>query len=415
MIGLLASIAGRHLRARRRQSIVSLLGIVLGVSFFLAISAMMQGSESDFLRRLVDNSPHITIVDEYRRPNVQPVQRVYPDGAVDVRHVKPMTETRGIRGYPRVIDFLRKRQDVHASAVLVGEALVSFAGKDRAVTLTGIVPADYARVSTIDEHLIAGSLSNLAANPNGVIIGDELARILSVAMSGSITMSGPGGNARVFKIVGLFHTGRAGADSGQAFATIERVQALTGRIHRANTIVVKLDDPEQARAEAERIERRIRYKSISWQEQSEDLMSALLLRRIIMYAVVGAVLVVAAFGIYNVISTVVMEKQRDIAILRSMGFDARDIERIFVLQGGLIGLVGNAFGLALGSALMLLLGRLRFRMPGSTDLNALAIDWGWAQFALAGAMAMAAAVIAAWLPARRAARVEPVDVLRGGV
>jgi lipoprotein-releasing system permease protein len=133
-----------------------------------------------------------------------------------------------------------------------------------------------------------------------------------------------------------------------------------------------------------------------------------------MYAVVGAVLVVAAFGIYNVISTVVMEKQRDIAILKSMGFHARDVERIFVLQGALMGLLGDVFGLALGSGLMVLLGRLRFRLPGSTDITSLAIDWGWPQFTLAAGVAMAASVFAALLPARRAARVEPVDVLRGG-
>jgi lipoprotein-releasing system permease protein len=414
MIGLLAAVASRHLRARRRQSIVSLLGIVLGVSFFLSISAMMQGSENDFIRRLVDNSPHITVVDEFRNPTVQPARQAYPGGAVEIRHVQPETETRGIRGYVQILQYLRTLPGLRASAVLAGQALVSFAGKDRAITLNGVVAAEYATVSTIDNYMVAGSLADLIANPNGIIIGDELARVMSLTLSRNVTVAGTGGQTRVFKIVGLFHTGRASVDTGQAFVALKRVQALLDRPNRANSILIKLDDPDLARSVAAVIERHIGYKTISWQEQSEDLMSALLLRRIIMYAVVGAVLVVAAFGIYNVISTVVMEKQRDIAILKSMGFHARDVERIFVLQGALMGLLGDVFGLALGSGLMVLLGRLRFRLPGSTDITSLAIDWGWPQFTLAAGVAMAASVFAALLPARRAARVEPVDVLRGG-
>ncbi|WP_301103398.1 ABC transporter permease, partial [Propionivibrio sp.] len=94
---LLIGIALKHLLARKRQSVVSLMGIVLGVAFFLAISSLMQGSERDFITRLVDNAPHITISDEYRNPSLQPAQQLYPEGAVEIRHVQPVTETRGIR------------------------------------------------------------------------------------------------------------------------------------------------------------------------------------------------------------------------------------------------------------------------------------------------------------------------------
>ncbi|MDE3060966.1 MAG: ABC transporter permease, partial [Pseudomonadota bacterium] len=103
---LLIAIALKHLLARKRQSIVSLMGIVLGVAFFLAISSLMRGSEKDFIHRLVDNSPHITIVDEFREPRVQPVFQVYPQGAVEISHVKPVNEPRGIRGFQQIIEYL---------------------------------------------------------------------------------------------------------------------------------------------------------------------------------------------------------------------------------------------------------------------------------------------------------------------
>jgi lipoprotein-releasing system permease protein len=132
-----------------------------------------------------------------------------------------------------------------------------------------------------------------------------------------------------------------------------------------------------------------------------------------MYTVVSAVLVVAAFGIYNVISTVVMEKQRDIAILKSMGFYAGDIKTIFVTQGIILGVAGCLAGIALGCAFMFGLMHIMLKPPGSTEKIAMPIDWGARQFVIAAAFAMSASVIAALLPARKAARVQPIDILRG--
>ena len=152
MIGLAASIALKHLLARRRQSLVSLSGIVLGVAFFLAVSSLMQGSETDFIRRLVDNSPHITIEDEFRNPRPQPIEEINPTGAIEIRRVKPLTETRGIRGYPQILQGLRTRPALRASPVLAGQALISFAGKDIAISLNGMIPAEVNDVSTIQKY-----------------------------------------------------------------------------------------------------------------------------------------------------------------------------------------------------------------------------------------------------------------------
>ena len=413
MIGLAPRIALKHLLARRRQSLVSLSGIVLGVAFFLAVSSLMQGSEHDFIRRLVDNSPHITIQDEFRYARLQPVQQLYPEGAIEIRRVKPLTETRGIRGYPQILEGLRTLPALRASPVLVGQALVSFAGKDIAVSLNGMIPAEVNDVTTIPNYMVAGSVDALIANPDGIVLGDALVRKLSLALGENLTVTAPTGEVHTFKILGLFHTGRADYDNTQTFADLKRVQALLKRLNRANTIILKLDDPQRAHATADEIEGRFGYKSVSWQEANEDLMSTLTTRNIIMYTVVSAVLIVAAFGIYNVISTVVLEKQRDIAILKSMGFRARDIRHIFLIQGVLLGLAGSAVGLPLGAGLMLGLMQIRLKFPGSSDPVPLPIDWNWPQFAIAAGFAMCAALCAGLLPARKAASVQPVEVLRG--
>jgi lipoprotein-releasing system permease protein len=144
-------------------------------------------------------------------------------------------------------------------------------------------------------------------------------------------------------------------------------------------------------------------------------MNTLAIRNIIMYSVVSAVLMVAGFGIYNVISTVVIEKYRDIAILKAMGFHASDIQRIFVMQGIILGALGSLLGLPLGSLLMTMLMQVQFKPPGSTEPIYMPLDWSWPQFAIAAGFALTAALVAAFLPARKGARVQPVDILRGSI
>jgi lipoprotein-releasing system permease protein len=411
---LFFGIALKHLLSRKRQSIVSILGIILGVAFFLAISSLMKGSEKDFIRRLVDNSPHITVVDEFRHPRRQPLEQRYPEGAVEIRHVKPLTETRGIRGYEQLLDYLRTLPEVRAAPVLAGQALVSFAGKDLGINLYGMNPQDIQGVTTIENYMKEGSMAELIANPNGIVIGAGLARKLSLARGNNITVATTAGQVRTFKVLGIFRTGRSSYDETQVFASLKRVQALLNRPNRVNNIIIKLADVDQAQALAARIENLASYKSISWQEVSEDLRNTIAIRNTIMYSVVSAVLVVAAFGIYNVISTVVMEKRRDIAILKSMGFHAHDIQLIFLFQGLVLGITGCVIGLPLGTALMRGLMQIHFKTPGGSELVQMPVDWGWSQFAIAAAFAMMASLAAALFPARKAARVRPVDILRGG-
>jgi lipoprotein-releasing system permease protein len=409
---LLAYIAFRHLMARKRQSIVSLLGIVIGVGFFLAISSMMQGSQRDFISRLVDKSPHITISDEYREPEIQPIEQLHPEGLVELRSIKPQADTRGIRGYRQVVEYIEGIPNLRVSAVQAGQGILSFAGRDANIQINGIIPQDLRDITTLQEDMKQGSIDDLIANRNGIIVGQELLRKYALSLNDNITVASAVGQVRTFKIVGVFRTGNAAYDEGTTYADIKRIQALMNRPDRANSIIIKMGDPQAAQTIAKKIEEQIGYKTVSWQEQNEGILNTLVIRNIIMYSVVSAVLIVAAFGIYNIISTVVMEKQRDIAILKSMGFKASDVKNIFIIQGVLLGIAGIMAGLPFGALLMTGLGQIVFRPPGIDPLK-MPLDWGVGQFLIAGAFAMGAALLASWLPARKGARVLPVDILRG--
>jgi lipoprotein-releasing system permease protein len=406
-------VALAHLTSRKRQTLVSLSGVVLGVAFFLAVSSMMRGSEKDFLRRLVDNSAHITVSDEYRLASVQPAVLRWEDGAVHISNVKPQTETRGIRGYRQKLEYVESLPGLRVAPVLVGSAVLTFAGRQQGVTLSGVVPAKMKTVSTIEQKIVEGSLDALAANPNGIVIGRGLADKFNLRMGSTVSVVASSGITRAMRVVGIFRTGNASYDEGQTFTLLKRAQVMFDRSNRANRFIIQLDDAYAARDVAKQIEQTIGYKSMSWIEASEDILSLLLVRNIIMYSVVSAILVVASFGIYNTISTIVMEKTRDIAILKSMGFHARDVRRIFLFEGVIVGLVGSTFGLALGVVLMSMLADVELKPPGVTELVHIPIWWGPEQYAMAAAFAMVSCIAAAYLPARRAGSLHPVDILRG--
>lgn len=408
-------IALTQLAGRKRQVLMSMLGIVLGVAFFLAISSLMRGSEADFIQRMIDSAPHITVSDEYRHPPRQPVRRRFADAALTLRGLEPKTETRGIRGYKQKQAFIAAIPGVRVAPVLTGQAIITSAGRDRGVTMNGVVPELMRGVSDIDDKMVVGALEDLAANPNGVIIGRKLADKLFLQAGDNLTLSAPTGLVRTLKIIGLFETGRTSIDEGHAYVLLKRAQTLLGRHDRANRLVLQLDDPYRAREVAALIEARVDYRAQSWQEASENILSVLFVRNVIMYTVVSAILVVASFGIFNVISTVVMEKRRDIAILKSIGFRARDLRRIFLIQGVVIGGCGSLAGTLAGLGLMRVLAGIEIRPPGMNETVNLPVYWGADQLLIAAGFALLSAVTAAWLPARKAGAVHPVDILRGGM
>ncbi len=406
-------VALTHLTGRRRQTLVSLTGVVLGVAFFLAVSSLMRGSEQDFIKRLVDNSPHITVSDEVRRPRTQPAERRWAGGAINIRNLKPQTETRGIRGYREKLALVEAIPGLRVAPVLVGSAVLTFAGREEGVTLSGIVPKTMKTVSTIQDKMVEGSLDALDVNPNGIVVGTGLAEKFNLGLGRNLTVVAASGASRAMKVVGIFRTGNAAVDETQTFTLLKRAQVMFERPNRVNRFLIQLDDAYAARTVGQRIEDATGDKSVSWVEASEDILSVLVVRNIIMYSVVSAILIVASFGIYNTLSTIVLEKTRDIAILKSMGFHARDVRLIFLFEGVIIGVIGSLFGLALGAGLMHVLSLVQIKPPGVSEKVFLPIWWGAQQFVLATAFAMTSCILAAWLPARRAGRVHPVEILRG--
>lgn len=412
-LGLSLEIALSHLLRRRRQTLVSVLGVALGVGFFIAMAAMMQGFQKDFVARVIDVQPHIVVKDEFRTPPRQPVYDAFPQAQIDLRGLKPREEVRGIRNAQAVMDRLAGLPGVALAPTLNGQVLLRFGSRDVAATAVGIEPASERRVSNLEKDLVAGSLDALLATANGIILGEGVAQKAGVGIDDLISVVSPDGVVMKMKVVGIVNTGITTIDNFETYMLLKKAQVLQGRPNVVNRIRLKLADVEQAQTLAARIEMQVGYRTESWQESNSNVLGIFVIQNAIMYSTVGAIMLVACFGIFNIISTVVFEKSRDIAIIKAIGFPEGTIRRIFVLEGLAVGLIGTALGWMLGLAMTEILASINFKIEGFIKTQGFILHRTIVHYLISGGLAITAATFAAWLPARRAAGLNPVDIVRG--
>lgn len=411
---LILDIALTHLVHRKRQTLVSVLGVAMGVGFFIAMAAMMQGFQRYFVAKTIDVSPHIVMKDEFRTPPPQPVEQLFTEGAVRLLNVRPRDERRGIKNGMAVIDAIARQPGVMAAPTLAGQIFLRYGTKDVSATLYGIEPEQERRVTYLEQDLIAGSLNGLRTTANGIILGSGLAEKIGASLGDTLSVISPAGVILKMKVVGVFRSGVTAKDNYEAFALLKKAQILQDRANVINQIRIRLRDINEAAALARSLETRYDYRTESWEETNKNVLGIFVIQNGIMYSTVSAILIVAAFGIFNIITTVIHEKERDIAILKSIGFDEGAIRGIFLFEGVVVGVIGTLIGWALGYGLTELLASVRFNVEGFVKTEGFVLYYTFRHYLIAGAFAMIAALTASYLPARKAAAVNPVDIIRGG-
>ncbi|MCG8447516.1 MAG: ABC transporter permease [Hyphomicrobiales bacterium] len=408
---LIADIAATHIRGRGRQTFLSIAGVAMGVGFSIMMASLMQGSQEDFIDTLIDTIPHIAIEDEERHPPVQPASMTFD--AVKIEGLRPREKLRGIRNADGIIASLESWLPGDVAPNLTGQAVIRYAGKDLSVTVVGIDVDAERLVSTIDDDMREGSLDDLNTTANGLVVGDGVLDRLGAKVGDLVTVTSPVGVVRKFKIVGSFHTGAVANDNGLGYTLLKTAQVIQDKANVVNRIRIRLDDVNASTPIAARLESQFGYKAESWEEANEGLMEAFLIRNIIMFTVVAAILIVAGFGIFNIISQITHEKAHDIAIMKSLGFPESDIIRIFVIEGLAIGAAGSLLGCVFGFALCQALGQVEFEFAATTEVTRLPLMYSVWHYAIASGFALGSAAVAGWLPARNAARLNPVDIIRG--
>ena len=409
-MNLIIDIAWTHVRARVRQTGFAMAGVATGVGFSIMMASLMQGSQDDFTTRLVNTLPHITVSDERRHPPPQPAERYF--AVAEIHNLTPEALRRGIKNPLASMAALESWLPGSVAPSVKVQAIIRYANHDVATTVIGIDPRRESKVSELPKQMRGAELSALYRATNAIVLGDRLAEKIGARIAANITLQTSEGARITAQVVGFFHTGVRQIDESTAYVLAKTGQILAQQTGMINELRIRLNDPMNSIAVAARVEREIDYKSVSWQESNEDLLSTFLIRNIIMYAVVGAILLVASFGTYNIISTITHEKARDIAIMKSLGLTEFTVRSIFVLEALIIGLAGALLGFLLGYALCRALGAIRITNP-FLDADHLPLAYTYVHYLLAGLVALTSSVVAGYQPARKAARGNPVEIIRG--
>jgi lipoprotein-releasing system permease protein len=409
-VNLVFDIAWTHVRTRVRQTGFAVAGVATGVGFSIMMASLMQGSQDDFTRRLVNTLPNITVSDERRAPPPQPAENLFT--AAEIHGLTPEARRPGIKNPLATMAALEAWLPGKIAPSVKVQAIIRYANHDVATSITGIDPNREALVSDLPKQMRGATLTALYRATNAIVVGDRLAEKIGARIGANITLQTSVGAHLSAQVVGFFHSGVRQIDEGTAFVLTKTGQILAQQTGLINELRLRLADPMASREIAARVEGDTGYKSVSWQEANEDLISTFIIRNIIMYTVVGAILLVASFGTYNIISTITHEKARDIAIMKSLGLPEFTVRSIFVVEALMIGLAGALAGFAFGYVLCLGLGSIRITNP-FIDSDRLPLVYAPLHYLLAGAVALVSSVIAGYQPARKAARQHPVEIIRG--
>jgi lipoprotein-releasing system permease protein len=408
---LLLSIAWTHVSTRVRQTLVGMVGVAMGVGFTIMMAGLMEGSQIDFLRQLVDTMPHITVNDERRAIPSQPADQEY--AAVGMSNVANVNRRPGIRYPDAVMASLRSWLPGDVAPSVRTTTIVDHGGGRVGVTLTGIDPRLEVRVSKLASQMREGQLSDLAKAANGIIIGQALAEKLAVKTGNTVLLAGGEGTQVSATVVGIFHSGLKRVDEGQVYSLIGLAQTLMGQSGIINELRVRLNDPLVAQKVATQVEAQSGYKSVSWQEANSDLLSSFSTRDFIVLTVMGAMLLSSSFATYNIISTITHEKRHDIAIMKSLGMREASVRRIFILESAMMGSVGILFGWLLGYLLCYAWSLITIFNPLTGATVPLQIYYSPTHYIATGAISILCCAVAAFFPARKATRVHPVEIIRG--
>jgi lipoprotein-releasing system permease protein len=409
-MSLILDIAWTHVRARVRQTGFAVAGVATGVGFSIMMAALMQGSQDDFTHRLVNTLPHITMSDDRRNPPPQPSEKAF--ASAEIHGLTPEARRPGIKNPMATMAALEAWVAGAIGPSVKVPVIVRYANQDVAVSVIGIDPRREGKISDLPKQMRGATLNSLYRATNAIIIGDGLSAKIGARIGANITLQTSEGARISAQVVGLFHSGVRNIDERTAYVLTKTGQILARQTGVINELRFRLRDPMTAREVAARIENDTSYKSVSWQESNEDLLNTFIIRNLIMFAVVGAILLVASFGTYNIISTITHEKARDIAIMKSLGLSEFTVRSIFVIEALIIGVAGALVGFLLGYLLCLGLASIRIKSP-FLDTDRLPLAYTYVHYVLAGMVALVSSVVAGYGPARKAARMHPVEIIRG--
>ena len=398
--------AVRFLREGRLQTLFIIGGVSIGVAVIVFMSAMLAGLEANFIKRVLTSQPQIQLIppDQVARPLRGNNPGEFEDAVVQ----RPSQRILSIDQWPKIRAQLLAMPEITAvSPTMSGAALAVRGDASRAISLSGVEPDSYFKIVRIPDYIVAGQPR---LSSEDIIVGIELAKNLGATVGDKLNVSAASGASRVLTITGLIDMGNKGTNQRLAYVSLRTAQSLLGMIGGVTTIDLTITDIYAAETLAQQIQASNVVQADSWIKTNAQFFTAVRAQKTSNTLIRAFVALSVAFGIAAVLVVSVIQRSREIGILRAMGTTRGKIMRVFLLQGGLLGFAGSLFGSAIGAVALIYWHAVARQVDGS-ELFPLVLDRQL--FIATAVLATLTGLLAAMAPALRAANLDPVVAIRG--
>jgi lipoprotein-releasing system permease protein len=399
-------VALRFLREGRMQTVLILAGVAFGVGVMVFLSALIHGLQTSLIAQTLSSQAHVVVrpLDDEARALVEETY-----GVRAIRRVKAVQRPQAIDEWRTVQQRAEAVAGVVASAPTVAGSVFAQKGNvSKSVALRGIEPDSYSRIIPLERRMQSGQFRLVGSE---TVIGAELAKDLGIGVGDKLRLVQNDGRGEVFSVVGVFDLGNKDVNQRWVFVSLRTAQTMLELGAKISTIEIRVNEVFDAEAIAQRIADRTGLQADSWMKINQQLLIALQSQSSSSYMIQFFVILAVALGIASVLVVSVVQKSREIGILKATGTSTARVMRVFFIQGGLVGLFGAVVGSGIGTVLALLFANLAKNPDGSPTFP---VDLNLGLFSFATAVATGVGLVAAVVPARRAAKLDPAVVIRYG-
>jgi lipoprotein-releasing system permease protein len=414
---LLFSISKTHIWSRKKQSLIAALGVTFGIGTYIIMMGFMNGLNGLLDGLILNRTPHIHLYNEIQPSKLQPVDlfKAYNGKEKIVSSIKPKVIQSKIHNALPLMSFLSKQSYVKGVTAQVKAQSFYLGGSIQLNgLLIGINVQKENELYSLEDYIIEGTVLDLVQNENGVLLGAGVAKKLSFQVGDIIQVATKNNGIQALKIVGLYQSGMADVDNVQSYVNLKMAQRLMGQSDDFITdINVKLNDMNQAPKLAAKMEEIFEVRAIDIQTANAQFETGSSIRTLISYAVSITLLIVAGFGIYNILNMLIYQKMNDIAILKATGFSGRDVKYIFISQAIIIGFIGGVLGLLLGFFVTRIIDNTPFNTAALPTIKTFPVVYDVKYYIIGMTFAMLSTFFAGYFPSRKAEKIDPVDIIRG--
>ena len=412
-----ARIAKNHLLAKRKQTIIASLGVTFGIAMFILMISVMTGVNQLLEETSLTSTPHLRIFNdiEAKRPSVLDAVNTNENDWNVVYHQKPKDESLHIKNSSQIIRAIQSDTRIMGfSPQLTSQVFFNYGPVQIPGVLVGVDISLEDKLYGISAKMKSGQMQGILASGDAVLMGSGLAKKMQVTTGDKIVITTPAGGTLSLRIAGIYQMGIGAIDNIRCYASLGTVQKILQKDSKYITdIHIKLKDLNKATELAPQYQMQFGYKCEDWQTANATILVSFTIRNIMTSVVVCTLLVVAGFGIYNIMNMTVYDKLRDIAILKATGFESRDIVGVFLSQAVFIGVLGASAGMSIGLLLSYLVSRAPFDGGEFLSIDHFPVNFDPRFYVFGLLFGVLTTILAGYFPARKASKVDPVTILRG--